>query len=87
MTGMILLPVSLGLAFILRFTAHRTGICTVAAVGEVMSTRHARMFLGFLKTVLWVLAVHALLVLWMPMQDPMSFTLQTQHPGLQYVLR
>ena len=54
---MILLLLSVTLAFVLGYTAHRTGICTVAAVAELMSTRHARMFLSFLKTIVWVLVV------------------------------
>lgn len=61
-----LLFLSITLAFILGYTAHRTGICTVAAVGELMSTRRARMFLSFLKTILWVLVVYTFLMLWMP---------------------
>jgi uncharacterized membrane protein YedE/YeeE len=63
---MTLLLVSMCLAFILGFAAHRTGICTVAAVAEVRSTRQARIFLGFMKTVLWILFVSNRILLWMP---------------------
>ena len=54
---MVLVLVSLGLAALLGFAAHRASICTVRAVAEVMSTGRAYYFVSFGKSVLWVLAV------------------------------
>lgn len=52
-----LVLVSLGLATLLGFAAHRASICTVRAVAEVMSIGRAYYFVSFGKSVLWVLAV------------------------------
>lgn len=54
------------LAFVLGFPAHRLGICTVAAVAEVLPSSTAHIFRSFFKLVLWVWLVNGLLVLWMP---------------------
>jgi hypothetical protein len=45
------------LAALLGFTAHRAGTCAVKAVGEVVSTRRARMLVSFGKTVMWIMAI------------------------------
>lgn len=58
--------ISLLLAFALGFSAHRTGICTVAAVGEVMTSGTARTFLSFLKVVAWVILVNGIAALVAP---------------------
>ncbi|MDX1576397.1 MAG: YeeE/YedE thiosulfate transporter family protein [Kiloniellales bacterium] len=62
----LLLLLSLGFAAVLGFAAHRASICTVKAVEEVLTTRRAFMLLSFAKTVLWVMAVTALLVWALP---------------------
>lgn len=54
------------MAFALGFCAFRASICTVAAVGEVMSSRSAWVFASFLKVILWVTLINGLLDLWMP---------------------
>ncbi len=64
--GTLLFLISLGLAGVLGFAAHRASICTVKAVEEVLTTRRAFMLLSFAKTVLWVMAVTALLVWALP---------------------
>lgn len=63
---MILFSLSLLLAFALGFSAHRAGICTVAAVGEVMTSGTARTFLSFLKVVAWVVLVNGIAALTAP---------------------
>jgi hypothetical protein len=62
----VLLLTSFALAALLGFAAHRASICTVKAVEEVLTTRRAFMLLSFAKTVLWVMAVTALLSLGSP---------------------
>lgn len=57
---MMILALSFALAFVLGFSAHRAGICTVAAVAEVITSRTARTFSSFLKVVLWVLLVNGI---------------------------
>jgi hypothetical protein len=44
-------------AALLGFAAHRGGICTVKAAGEMLSTRRVRMLLSFLKTATWAFIV------------------------------
>ncbi len=61
-----LLIISLIFAFILGFSAHRAGVCTVAAVNELMTSRTARVFLSFLKIILWVLVVNGFATALMP---------------------
>jgi uncharacterized membrane protein YedE/YeeE len=58
--------ISLGFAFVLGFSAHRAGVCTVSAVNEVMTSKSARMFASFLKVVLWVLLVNVIALWWWP---------------------
>ncbi len=62
----VLLLTSFALAALLGFAAHRASICTVKAVEEVLTTRRAFMLLSFAKTVLWVMAVTALLLWALP---------------------
>ena len=62
----LLLLTSFALAALLGFAAHRASICTVKAVEEVLTTRRAFMLLSFAKTVLWVMAVTALLLWALP---------------------
>ncbi len=57
---------SLILAAVLGFAAHRASVCTVKAVAEVVGTGQAYMFLGFLKTVLWVMAITIPIIWWLP---------------------
>jgi uncharacterized membrane protein YedE/YeeE len=54
---MLVLVFSLLLAFVLGFSAHRTGICTVSAVAEVITSKTAMTFLSFLKVIAWVALV------------------------------
>lgn len=49
------------LAAIVGFAAHRAGICSVAAVEEILSTRRAFMLASFARTGLWVLGITVLL--------------------------
>jgi len=58
--------ISLGFAFVLGFSAHRAGVCTVSAVNEVMTSKSARLFASFLKVVLWVLLVNVIALWWWP---------------------
>ena len=62
----VLLLTSFALAALLGFAAHRASICTVKAIEEVLTTRRAFMLLSFAKTVLWVMAVTALLLWALP---------------------
>lgn len=52
-----ILTFSAALAAILGFAAHRANICTVKAVEEILTTRHAYMLLSFVKTILWVILI------------------------------
>lgn len=63
---MTLLALSLFLAALLGFSAHRASICTVRAVAEVLSTRRAYMFLSFVKTILWIIAITVPLIWLLP---------------------
>lgn len=65
LTGIIVVS-SLLLAAVLGFAAHRASVCTVKAVAEVVSNGQAYMFLSFLKTVLWVMAITIPFTWWMP---------------------
>ena len=56
--------ISLGFAFVLGFSAHRAGVCTVSAVNEVMTSKSARLFASFLKVMLWVLLVNVIALWW-----------------------
>jgi uncharacterized membrane protein YedE/YeeE len=62
----LVLTISLPLAILLGFTAHRAGLCMVRAVAEVFSTRQAYMLVTILKTVLWVMAVSVSIHLFFP---------------------
>jgi uncharacterized membrane protein YedE/YeeE len=63
---MAVIVLSLVLAGVLGFSAHRASICTVRAVEEALSTRRAYLLASFAKTVVWVLAVTALVFLLVP---------------------
>jgi uncharacterized membrane protein YedE/YeeE len=65
LTGVVVVS-SLMLAAILGFAAHRASVCTVKAVAEVVSTGQGYMFLSFLKTVLWVMAITIPFMWWWP---------------------
>jgi uncharacterized membrane protein YedE/YeeE len=58
--------VSILLAALLGFTVHRAGLCTVRTIAEIFSTRKAYMMLMLLKAVLWVMAVSAPILLFLP---------------------
>ena len=58
--------VSLALAALLGFSAHRAGLCTVKAVEEVVATRRGFMLLAFAKSVLWVAGVTLAIALFVP---------------------
>ncbi len=73
---MLVLGLSLILAALLGFAAHRASICTVKAVAEILSRRRARMLLSFLKTLLWV----ELVTFWVAWFNP-EF-----HPGMRWQL-
>ena len=60
------LLISFALAALLGFAAHRSSICTVKAVEEMLTTRRAYMLLSFAKTVLWIMAVTAILLWGLP---------------------
>lgn len=57
--------ISVLMAALLGFVAHRASLCTVRTVAEILSSRRAFMALAMLKTVLWVMAVSMpILLLW-----------------------
>lgn len=66
---MILALVSIGLAALLGFSAHRASICTVRAVAEVMSTGRGYMLASIAKTILWVLVI-SLPIVWLAPASP-----------------
>jgi len=66
---MTLLLIGLFLAFFLGFSLHRAGICTLAAVAELFSTRRAFMLWSFFKIIAWVWVVSVLLMLFVPGQS------------------
>ena len=66
---MTLLLIGLLLAFVLGFSLHRAGICTLAAVAELFSTRRAFMLWSFCKTIAWIWVVSVLLMLLVPGQS------------------
>jgi uncharacterized membrane protein YedE/YeeE len=55
--SIIVVVVSLFVAALLGFAAHRASFCSVKAVAEVLSTRRAHMLTSFVKIVLWVFAI------------------------------
>lgn len=59
----IVLALALPLAFVLGFSAHRAGICTVKAVAEIFTTRRAFMLIAFAKTALWVMLLTIVIAL------------------------
>lgn len=57
---------SLALAALLGFSAHRAGLCTVKAVEEAVATRRGLMLLAFAKSVLWVAGVTLAIATFVP---------------------
>jgi uncharacterized protein len=53
---MAMLSFAVLLAFVLGFAAHRASVCTVRAIGEIMSSRSAFLLVGIGKSMLWVWA-------------------------------
>ena len=74
----VILLLALPLAFVLGFSAHRAGICTVNAVAEIFTTRRAHMLISFAKTALWVLLLTILVSLaagdWPPRVERWALT-------------
>jgi len=58
--------ISIALAMLLRFSAHRASACTFRGVAEIMSTRHGRMLISIAKSIVRVLAVGTLLLWFAP---------------------
>jgi hypothetical protein len=83
-----ILVLSFIFAFMLGFSAHRAGICTVAAVAEVITSRTARTFSSFFKVVLWVLLINGIAALLAPgIQQPYTapvFSIYTIAGGLLF---
>ena len=61
-----LFALSLPLAAIVGFAAHRASVCNVRAVEEVVRERRADMFGGFAKTVLWAMGITLALAYLLP---------------------
>ncbi len=61
-----LLIVTMLFAGILGFAAHRSSICNVKAVVEIMTTRRAYLFASFGKSVLWSIVVTLALLFLLP---------------------
>ena len=70
------------LAGLVGFFADRTSICTVKAVEEMLTTRHAYMLLSFAKTVLWVTGVTVWLVWWLGAAPPAPLGFGIVWPGV-----
>lgn len=62
--------VSLLLAAVLGFAAHRAGVCTVKAVAEVLGSGRGFMLVSIGKTVLWVIATSLALAWSIPAMIP-----------------
>lgn len=52
-----LLILTILLAVVIGFSAHRASLCSVSAVEEIMSTRRAYMLASFLKASIWVTGI------------------------------
>ena len=77
---MALILLSLTLCALLGFAAHRSGVCGVKAVAEVLSTGRALMFMSVVKIVLWVIAV-TLVLSWLGFADdqpPMGYAVSVR---------
>lgn len=57
------LSVTVFLAGVIGFSAHRASLCSVRAVEEVLTTRRAYMLSSFIKTAMWVIGA-TLITLW-----------------------
>jgi uncharacterized membrane protein YedE/YeeE len=62
----VILLISLVLAHALGFAAHRSSMCTVLAVAEVLSTGRAHLLASFVKIMLWALVVTLPLIAFYP---------------------
>lgn len=62
---------SILLAAILGFAAHRAGMCSVRAVGEILTTRRSLMLQSFIKASLWVIGI-AVPLAWLSLTPPHS---------------
>lgn len=58
--------VAIALALFIGFAAHRASLCTVRAVGEVISSGQAWILASFAKAVVWVSMVYGTLLLFHP---------------------
>lgn len=65
------LALSVLLAALLGFAAHRAGICGVRAVGEVLSTGRSLMLQSFIKAGVWALGI-AVPLAWLAVTPPHS---------------
>ena len=81
LTG-IIVAISLMLASVLGFVAHRASVCTVKAVAEVVSVGQGYMFLSFFKTVLWVMAITVPFMWWWPDAQGANQTWAMSTPAL-----
>lgn len=66
--------VSLLLAAVIGFASHRASLCTVRAVGEVMSAGSSNLLQSFGKAVLWASLVAGTLVIWLAVPAPATLT-------------
>lgn len=57
---------SLILAALIGFAAHRASLCTVRAVGEIMSSGSAHMLGSFARAAAWAVAVSGAILFLMP---------------------
>lgn len=71
---MLIVVVSLLLAAVVGFASHRASLCTVRAVGEVMSARSGYLLQSFGKAVLWASLVAGTLLIWLAVPAPATLT-------------
>jgi uncharacterized membrane protein YedE/YeeE len=58
--------ISLSLAALMGFAIHRTSLCTVRTMAEILSSRKAYMLVAVLKAVLWVMAISMPIFIFIP---------------------
>lgn len=58
--------ISLLLAVLMGFAAHRAGLCTVRSVAEILSTHKATILVMMLKTIIWVFTISVTIALLLP---------------------
>lgn len=71
---MLITAVSLSLAALVGFASHRASLCTVRAVGELMSRRSSYLLQSFGKAVLWATLAAGTLTLWIGVPAPATLT-------------